>query len=101
MGSPFSSRAELLILGMLRDAPTGLHAPALLAASGGELIRATIYITLGRLEERGLVRAVENQQTVSGRLPRSQYRLTSEGERALTEAELQTLLGPSGELSHG
>jgi DNA-binding PadR family transcriptional regulator len=101
MGNPFSSRTELLILGLLRDAPAGLYAPTLLDASGGELTRATIHITLGRLEERGFIRAVEDRQTASGQLPRSQYRLTGEGERALTEAELQTAPGPSRDLSHG
>ena len=92
MANPFSTRIELLILSLLEDEPAGMYGLALVKASNGELKRGTVYITLGRLEEKGFIRAVEDSHSEHSGLPRRQYKLTGLGERALAAAEL---MGPT------
>jgi len=56
----------------------------LVAMSGGDLKRGTVYVTLGRLESKGFV--VSEQETMPAGaigLPRRIYRPTPLGERVL------------------
>jgi len=57
---------------------------ALVDQSGGTLKRGTVYVTLGRLENKGLV-ASEQEPLHPGAigLPRRIYRVTGLGERVL------------------
>lgn len=57
---------------------------ALVDRSGGALKRGTVYVTLGRLEDKGLVSS-EQEPAHPGAigLPRRIYRVTGLGERVL------------------
>jgi DNA-binding PadR family transcriptional regulator len=76
------SSKEALILELLRGRERyGLE---LVAASKGHLKRGTVYVTLGRMEEKGYVesRLEESHRGAIG-LPRRLYRPTGLGLRAL------------------
>jgi DNA-binding PadR family transcriptional regulator len=56
----------------------------LVAASGGALKRGTVYVTLGRMEDKGyLVSRLEGAPPAEGGLPRRIYAPTSLGREAL------------------
>jgi DNA-binding PadR family transcriptional regulator len=73
--------SERVILGLLaaRGPSYGLE---LVKASRGRLTRGGIYVTLGRMEEKGLVTSAD------GEAGRRVYRPTALGERALLAARL-------------
>lgn len=75
------ARSEHVILQLLvAQGPSyGLE---LVNASRGRLKRGGIYVTLGRMEEKGLVRSS------AGEGGRREYRPTALGERALLAAKL-------------
>jgi len=89
--NPFSARTELLILSLLQNESADTYALALVKAAGGKLKRGTIYITLGRLEEKNLIEVVAVPHFRHTGLPRSQYRLTGLGRRVLAAADLTGL----------
>ena len=75
---------ERLILELLvaRGPSFGL---ALVEQSGGALKRGTVYVTLGRLENKGFVTSEsEAPQPGAIGLPRRIYRVTGLGERVLS-----------------
>ena len=74
------AKSELLILNILagRGPCYGLE---LVDASDGQLKRGGIYVTLGRMEEKGLVTSA-----ASGDDGRRRYQPTALGERALLAA---------------
>ena len=77
------SKKELLILERLvADGP--LYGLQLVERSGGALKRGTVYVTLGRMEAKGIVES-EQETPVPGAigLPRRIYRPTALGERML------------------
>jgi DNA-binding PadR family transcriptional regulator len=73
--------SERLILTLLstRGAGYGLE---LVDASGGRLKRGGIYVTLGRMEEKGLVKSTPSEGG------RRLYKATALGERALLAARI-------------
>jgi len=76
-------KKERLILELLvSDGP--LYGLQLVERSGGALKRGTVYVTLGRMEAKGLVDS-QREPLPSGAigLPRRIYRPTALGERAL------------------
>ena len=77
------SPKELLVLELLREQDSyGLQ---LVAASTGRLKRGTIYVTLGRMEEKGYITSrLEPAPPNAGGLPRRLYQPTSLGRRVLT-----------------
>jgi PadR family transcriptional regulator, regulatory protein PadR len=80
---PTLSPKETLILDLLvdRDEMYGLQ---LVAASRRQLKRGTIYVTLGRMEDKGYVRSrLEDAPADAGGLPRRLYKPTSLGRRVL------------------
>lgn len=87
--SHFPSSNERIVLELLRDQPRGLYGLELVDASGGRLKRGSIYVTLGRMVEKGFVsqRVLETERAQPG-LPRPVYRITALGERALQAAAL-------------
>jgi len=89
MGNSFASDKELLILRLLSFQPEGMYGLELIRASGEKLKRGTVYVTLGRMEEKGYVRSrVDKQSTASHPgLPRPLYRVTALGSRVLSAAE--------------
>ena len=56
----------------------------LVAASKGRLKRGTVYVTLGRMEEKGYIASrLEDAPPAAGGLPRRLYRPTALGRRVL------------------
>ncbi|MCU1382181.1 MAG: hypothetical protein JWL71_878 [Acidobacteria bacterium] len=74
---------ERLILELLiRDAE--LYGLELVAVSKGRLKRGTVYVTLGRMEEKGFIFShLEDAPTDQGGVPRRIYEPTAFGRRVL------------------
>ena len=81
--APRLSGKELLVLELLANARPqyGLE---LVAASRGRLKRGTVYVTLGRMEDKGYVTSrTEDAPDGAGGLPRRLYDATPYGLRVL------------------
>ncbi|HEY7292286.1 MAG TPA: helix-turn-helix transcriptional regulator [Vicinamibacterales bacterium] len=77
------SRKESLILDLLVDGDE-MYGLQLVAASRRRLKRGTVYVTLGRMEDKGYVASrLENAPAEAGGLPRRKYRATALGRRVL------------------
>ena len=75
-----SAKASLILQLLVRhDQAYGLE---LVSASRGRLKRGTVYVTLGRMEEKGLV------SSRAGESGRRLYKPTALGERALLAARI-------------
>ena len=83
-------RKERLILELLSsDGP--MHGLRLVEASDGGLKRGTVYVTLGRMEAKGLVASEQEPRNPAAiGLPRRVYRITGLGERVLRAWETFT-----------
>jgi DNA-binding PadR family transcriptional regulator len=82
------SDKELLVLQLLRDGPPNAYGLELVKASNGRLGRASIYVTLGRMETKGFIkRHIPSSAGGHPGLPRPLYRVTALGEKALLAAE--------------
>jgi DNA-binding PadR family transcriptional regulator len=88
MANPFAAETELMILRLLKDEPAGMYGLALVKESGEKLKRGTVYVTLGRLEEKGYVKSRTKENTTHPGIPRPIYKITGLGERVLAGAEL-------------
>jgi DNA-binding PadR family transcriptional regulator len=76
-------RKEQTILELLA-AEGPMYGLQLVEESNGALKRGTVYVTLGRMEAKGLVASEEQPLPPGGiGLPRRVYRLTALGERVL------------------
>jgi PadR family transcriptional regulator PadR len=75
------SPKELLILDLLvRE--KALYGLQLVDASKGRLKRGTVYVTLGRMEDKGFITsALEDAPPGAGGLPRRLYSVTATGRR--------------------
>jgi DNA-binding PadR family transcriptional regulator len=74
---------ERLILELLTS-EGAMYGLALVERSRGALKRGTVYVTLGRMEAKGLVQSVQEPLPPGGiGLPRRLYRPTTLGERTL------------------
>ena len=75
---------EALILELLVD-EAELYGLQLVAASKGRLKRGTVYVTLGRMEEKGFITSrLESAPADEGGLPRRIYEPTAFGRRVLS-----------------
>jgi PadR family transcriptional regulator, regulatory protein PadR len=75
-------RKERLILELLASGP--MYGLQLVEQSDGALKRGTVYVTLGRMEAKGLVESQQEPVPPGGiGLPRRIYRPTALGERML------------------
>jgi DNA-binding PadR family transcriptional regulator len=88
MANPFATETELLVLRLLVEESAGAYGLELVRSSAGKLKRNSVYVTLGRLEEKGFVKSHTQQQTTHAGLPRPIYRVTAQGRRALDAAQL-------------
>ena len=74
---------EALILELLVE-ESELYGLQLVAASKGRLKRGTVYVTLGRMEEKGFITSrLEDAPADEGGLPRRIYEPTAFGRRVL------------------
>ena len=81
-GLPRLSPKEGAILALLRSRE--MYGLQLVEASGGSLKRGTVYVTLGRMEEKGYVESRPEPQAPGAiGLPRRLYRPTGLGLRVL------------------
>jgi len=77
------SAKESLILELLVQ-KQGMYGLQLVTASGGLLKRGTVYVTLGRMEEKGYITSrLEEPPAEAGGLPRRLYQPTALGRRVL------------------
>ena len=84
---PNLSGTEGLILDLLGRSK-GMYGLELVAASGGELKRGTVYVTLARMEDKGFIASRrDDERPASGGLPRRLYTATSYG-RELVAARI-------------
>lgn len=75
---------EALILDLLAR-ESEMYGLQLVAASNGRLRRGTVYVTLGRMEEKGYVSSrLEDAPPDAGGLPRRIYEPTAFGRRVLS-----------------
>ena len=75
---------EALILELLVD-EAELYGLQLVAASRGRLKRGTVYVTLGRMEDKGFISSrVERRPPDEGGMPRRIYEPTALGRRVLS-----------------
>lgn len=78
------SEKESLILELLSSGRQ-MYGLQLVAASRRRLKRGTVYVTLGRMEEKGYVTShLEPAPSEAGGLPRRLYQPTALGRRVLT-----------------
>lgn len=76
---PRLSGKETLVLELLARGGA-MYGLELVAASQGDLKRGTVYVTLGRMEEKGYVASsLEDAPAATGGLPRRVYELTPLG----------------------
>jgi PadR family transcriptional regulator, regulatory protein PadR len=81
---PRLSRKESLILEMLVSSTREIFGLEMVQASAGELKRGTVYVTLKRMEDKGLIESRTEART-GGEIgiPRRLYRVTGHGKRVL------------------
>ncbi len=83
MQPPRLSLKERVILELLVEKGQ-MYGLQLVSDSHGELKRGTVYVTLGRMENKGLVESEPEKLTDdSGLVPRRMYRATAFGVRVL------------------
>jgi DNA-binding PadR family transcriptional regulator len=81
---PSLSGTERLVLELLTAKQDRMYGLELVAASGGRLKRGTVYVLLGRMQQKGYVEAEpEKFADDSGLVPRRMYRATGLGVRVL------------------
>ncbi len=82
-GIPTLPAKERLILGLLVSAGP-MFGLQLVDVSGGQLKRGTVYVTLGRMEQKGYIESEQEIRPAGAiGLPRRIYRPTALGERVL------------------
>jgi DNA-binding PadR family transcriptional regulator len=85
---PTLPQKEALILELLVG-ESEMYGLQLVAASKRRLKRGTVYVTLGRMEEKGFITSrLENAPPEAGGLPRRVYEPTAFGRRVLAAYEL-------------
>jgi PadR family transcriptional regulator len=87
MRIPRLSPKEALILQLLVTNGE-MYGLELVAESGGELKRGTVYVTLGRLAEKGYVESRQVPQDVKGGMPKRLFRPSGYGARVLNAWEV-------------
>jgi PadR family transcriptional regulator PadR len=81
-GPPHLSRKEALIMEILLERPAAeLYGLELVRNSRKRLKRGTVYVTLGRLEDKGFIESREEIQPNMPGMPRRLYKVTGYGQR--------------------
>jgi PadR family transcriptional regulator len=85
---PRLSSIEEVVLKMLCHEARELYGLKMIEASKGRLKRGTIYVTLGRMEEKGYISSRQEEVHPGMRgIPRRLYRPTGLGQRVLAAWE--------------
>ena len=80
--------AEMVVMKILQGKGQGAYGLEIVAASKNAVKRGSVYVLLGRLEEKGFVRILKTKApTGYDGPPRPQYQLTAEGVRVMAAAE--------------
>jgi DNA-binding PadR family transcriptional regulator len=88
------SKAEMTVLGLLMNSPQGLYGLEVVEQSEGSVKRGSVYVLLGRLEEKGYVtRSASKVDANYPGLPRPIYKLTAPGQQVLELADQLDLKG--------
>jgi DNA-binding PadR family transcriptional regulator len=87
MRNRLPSGKELVVLRLLRDGASEMYGLQLVEASNGRLGRASIYVILSRMEDKGLLKSHTPPRDDHPGLPRPRYRVTALGQRALHGAD--------------
>jgi DNA-binding PadR family transcriptional regulator len=87
MEIPRLSPKEALILGLL-VAKGEMYGLELVNGSGGELKRGTVYVTLGRMADKGYVESRTVPQDDGSGMPKRLFQATGYGSRVLSAWEL-------------
>ena len=88
MANPFAAQTELLIMRRLRSEPGGMYGLELVKVPNGPLKRGTMYVTLGRMEEKGYIRPRAKPEANHSGIPQPTYKLPPVGQRVLAGAKL-------------
>ncbi|HEY5958967.1 MAG TPA: helix-turn-helix transcriptional regulator [Polyangiaceae bacterium] len=82
-----SNKETLILEQLIEHGP--LYGLEMVGFAKGALKRGTIYVTLSRMQDKGLVQLVQDQAPDGhAGLPRPRYRVTALGKRALRANEL-------------
>lgn len=81
------TRSEMAVLKLLQHRPGGAYGLEIVAGSDGSIKRSSIYVLLGRLEEKGFVRIKKTTSKHPG-LPRPIYVISGAGTRAVQAREV-------------
>ncbi|MCC6993033.1 MAG: PadR family transcriptional regulator [Deltaproteobacteria bacterium] len=79
---------DLLILGLLIQNGAEMYGLQLVSESEGKVRRGTVYVTLGRMEEKGFVESRLEAVTNRPGLPRRLYRASALGARVHSSLRL-------------
>ena len=79
MDIPSLSEKEFLIMNLLIANSREMYGLELVEKSGGTLKRGTIYVTLGRLEEKGYIKSHKEPESPGVASPRRLYKPTGLG----------------------
>lgn len=86
------SRTQELILQLLLD-PKGTYGLEMVRQSAGRIKRGTVYVTLQRMEQKGLVESWEEDGPGGEHGPRRRlYRIAGKGVEALKEIQSAQLI---------
>jgi DNA-binding PadR family transcriptional regulator len=89
---PTLSHKESLILQMLVG-KRAMYGQQMVDESDGQLGRGTVYVTLGRMQDRKLIESWQEERPAGAvGLPRRLYKITGEGQRVLQAWEQAALL---------
>jgi DNA-binding PadR family transcriptional regulator len=86
-GEVWPSGKELEVLRLLQGEPRGMYGLEVVGRSGGTVGRTSVYVLLGRLEEKGFVRVRKATSKHPG-LPRRIYSISAEGQRVVAAIEM-------------
>jgi DNA-binding PadR family transcriptional regulator len=79
--------SEMLVLNILQSKSRGAYGLEIVAASNQAVKRGSVYVLLGRLEEKGFVRVLKTSaQPGYDGPPRPLYQLTAVGARVMAVA---------------
>jgi DNA-binding PadR family transcriptional regulator len=78
------TKTEMTVLSLLMNAPQGLYGLEVVEQSNKEVKRGSVYVLLGRLEEKGYVERTTPKVDASyPGLPRPIYKITAPGRKVL------------------